>query len=91
MAARVTELGVGLEGHIVAQTAVEGRSPGQVRTQRKLSTRLAAHTSSGMLQTSANDARLYSRRHRLSVKGDSVMIIQVPQFDNFKQLYFNLV
>ncbi|XP_035269360.1 neurobeachin-like protein 2 isoform X1 [Anguilla anguilla] len=28
-AVRVTELAVGLEGHIIAQTAVEGRSPGQ--------------------------------------------------------------
>ncbi|KAJ8290724.1 hypothetical protein GJAV_G00016740 [Gymnothorax javanicus] len=27
--ARITELGVGMEGHIVAQTAVEDRSPGQ--------------------------------------------------------------
>ena len=41
VAARVTELGVGLEGHIVAQTAVEGRSAGQVWTPR---TRSASHT-----------------------------------------------
>ncbi|XP_061093012.1 neurobeachin-like protein 2 isoform X2 [Conger conger] len=29
VAVRVTELGVGLEGHIIAQTAVKGQSPGQ--------------------------------------------------------------